>query len=346
MSEVQNTKGVYKIYNNSHYQLLYKKDNFSLLVNKALGKKATSPSTLHSCDSREISLILKATEKAIEENEENEVVRDSLIKLSKELFRDIKKANIMKDGRCIYLCIENQSINRKDVKARIHLYNALSYLTAIDKDGYTIPVITILVLWNRGEWKDMNAFKYRDEHIRDYSQFLPLYKIPTVSMVDLSEEELDGMNDDLKIASYAVKIAKGKMELEEKMKYFEKLKKLFNIVSDEAKDLTLVYTGVNATKEEVMENGFDSIWEIAKTEGISIGEKKGISIGEERGISIGEKRGISIGEKRGISIGENKGILKCILGFQNKNNCSFDEAADAIGVSKETVAQLKELKLI
>ena len=111
MSEVQNTNDVYKIYNNSHYQLLDKKDNFSLLVNKALGKKATSPSTLHSCDSREISLILEATEKAIEENEENEVVRDSLIKLSKELFRDIKKANIMKDGRCIYLCVENQSIN-------------------------------------------------------------------------------------------------------------------------------------------------------------------------------------------------------------------------------------------
>ena len=87
-----------------------------------------------------------------------------------------------------------------------------------------------------------------------------------------------------------------------------------------------------------MENGFDDIWEIARTEGISIGEKRGISIGEERGISIGEKRR--------ISIGENNGILKCILGFQNKNNCTFDEAADAIGVSKETVAQLKESGLV
>ena len=87
-----------------------------------------------------------------------------------------------------------------------------------------------------------------------------------------------------------------------------------------------------------MENGFDDIWEMAKTEGITIGE--------ERGISIGEERGISIGEKRGISIGENNGILKCILGFQNKNNCTFDEAADAIGVSKETVAQLKASGLV
>ena len=170
--------------------------------------------------------------------------------------------------------------------------------------------------------RDMSAFKFRYEYIRDYSQFLPLYKIPTVSMVDLSDEELEEMNDDIRIASYAVKIAKGKINEEEKMKYFEKLKKLFNIVSDEAKDLTLVYTGVNATKEEVMENGFDDIWEIAKTEGISIGEK------------------------RGISIGENNGILKCILGFQNKNNCTFDEAANAIGVSKETVAQLKASGLV
>ena len=79
-----------------------------------------------------------------------------------------------------------------------------------------------------------------------------------------------------------------------------------------------------------MENGFDDIWEMAKTEGIT----------------IGEERGISIGEKRGISIGENNGILKCILGFQNKNNCTFDEAADAIGVSKETVAQLIESGLV
>ena len=79
-----------------------------------------------------------------------------------------------------------------------------------------------------------------------------------------------------------------------------------------------------------MENGFDDIWEMAKTEGIT----------------IGEERGISIGEKRGISIGENNGILKCILGFKNKNNCTFDEAADAIGVSKETVAQLIESGLV
>ena len=87
-----------------------------------------------------------------------------------------------------------------------------------------------------------------------------------------------------------------------------------------------------------MENGFDDIWEMAKTEGITIGE--------ERGISIGEERGNSIGEKRGISIGENNGILKCILGFKNKNNCTFDEAADAIGVSRETVAQLKASGLV
>ena len=43
MSEAQNNKDVYKICNNAHYQLLDKKENFSLIVNKALGKKATTP---------------------------------------------------------------------------------------------------------------------------------------------------------------------------------------------------------------------------------------------------------------------------------------------------------------
>ena len=173
-------------------------------------------------------------------------------------------------------------------------------------------------------------------------EFLPVYSIPTISILDLNEEELEEMNDDLRIASYAVKIAKGKMELEEKMKYFEKLGKLFNIVSDEAKDLALVYTGVNAKREEVMENGFDEIWEFFRNKGREDGKQEGISIGKLEG----RKEGISIGEKRGISIGENKGILKCILGFQKKANCSFDEAADALGVSKETLAQLKESGLI
>ena len=86
MTEAQNNKDVYKKFNNAHYQLLDKKDNFSLLVNMALGREATTPSTLHSCDSREIALISKSTEKAIEENEENEVVRESLSRLSKELW--------------------------------------------------------------------------------------------------------------------------------------------------------------------------------------------------------------------------------------------------------------------
>ena len=135
----------------------------------------------------------------------------------------------------------------------------------IDKDGYTIPVITVLVLWGRDEgWRDTSAFNFRREHMEDYLEFLPVYSIPTISILDLNEEE----------------------------------------------------------------------------------KEKGREDGKQEGISIGEKRGISIGEKRGISIGENKRILQCILGFQKKANCSFDEAADALGVSKETLEQLKTSGLV
>ena len=83
-----------------------------------------------------------------------------------------------------------------------------------------------------------------------------------------------------------------------------------------------------------MENGFDEIWEFFRNKGREDGKQEGISIGKREG------------RKEGISIGENNGILKCILGFQNKNKCSFHEAADAIGVSKEIVAQLKASGLV
>ena len=86
MTNPKNDKNIYKVFNNVQYRLLDNKENFSHVVNMALGKEATTPSTLHSCDSREIALISKATEKAIEENEENEVVRESLSRLSKELW--------------------------------------------------------------------------------------------------------------------------------------------------------------------------------------------------------------------------------------------------------------------
>ena len=75
-----------------------------------------------------------------------------------------------------------------------------------------------------------------------------------------------------------------------------------------------------------MENGFDESWEFLR--------KKRM----EEEIQEGIKEGIPIGEKRGI--------LKCILGFQKKANCTFEEAADAIGVSKETLEQIKDSGLV
>ena len=71
-----------------------------------------------------------------------------------------------------------------------------------------------------------------------------------------------------------------------------------------------------------MENGFDEIWEFLR--------KKRMEEEIQEGIPIGEKRG----------------ILKCILGFQKKANCTFEEAADAIGVSKETLEQIKDSGLV
>ncbi|NJK64945.1 MAG: hypothetical protein HC921_21570 [Synechococcaceae cyanobacterium SM2_3_1] len=43
-----------------------------------------------------------------------------------------------------------------------------------------------------------------------------------------------------------------------------------------------------------------SMEELAKEEGIQIGEQRGIQIGEQRGIQIGRQEGIQIGRQEGI----------------------------------------------
>ena len=44
--------------------------------------------------------------------------------------------------------------------------------------------------------------------------------------------------------------------------------------------------------------------------------------------------------------GELKGTLKCILGYQKVNKCTFGEAAKAMGINSETLNQMKEAGLI
>ncbi|MGN0829805.1 MAG: hypothetical protein ACI4NI_00740, partial [Candidatus Ornithospirochaeta sp.] len=97
---------------------------------------------------------------------------------------------------------------------------------------------------------------------------------------------------------------------EKKMEYLENMKKLYNIVDDTAKDVAIIYSKTKLSREEVMDNGFDEV----------INELK---------------------EK-----GKLEGTLECILRYQNKNNCTFDEAAEALDVSEEMIKKIKKKGLV
>ena len=44
--------------------------------------------------------------------------------------------------------------------------------------------------------------------------------------------------------------------------------------------------------------------------------------------------------------GKLEGTLECILGYQRINNCTFEEAAKAMGINSETINQMKESGLV
>ena len=212
-------------YNNAQYNFLRRNENFAEVFNDSSGLKLVDPSTLRDCDSREIAMILKETSAALGFSGKKSEA-DSNLKLSVERIRDLKKMGVMKsDGNFIYFCIENQSTKTGNMRERINLYNAISYMKPKGKDGRRIPVITCLVGWDKYRFeRDMWAFD--DYNVGENSQikeFLPHYRIPVINMMDISDEQLQGMNDDIKFAVMALKCSDGNMEVSEKMIIFEKI---------------------------------------------------------------------------------------------------------------------------
>ena len=102
------------------------------------------------------------------------------------------------------------------------------------------------------------------------------------------------------------------------MEYLENMKNLYKIVDDTAKDVAIIYSKTKLSREEVMDNGFDEVINALREEG----------------------------KKEGKLEGKLEGTLECILGYQRMNNCTFEEAAKAMGINSETLNQMKEAGLI
>ena len=302
------TSYVSKVLNNAHYNFVKDNNNFAEIVNMSLGFDLVDPETLVDCDSREIALVLDG-----DETDEEKELKETLVKISRGLFRNNKKLGVMKsDGRYIYICIENQSWEDPRIRERINLYNAISFFTTRKKDGKRIPTVTVLAGWSAKSYEEsMYAFDdYDIDSNNPIKRFLPKYEIPQLNLGAVDKEKLDNASPNFRMAAYALKIATANITKEKKMEYLENMKNLYNIVDDTAKDVAIIYSKTKLSREEVMDNGFDEV----------------INVIEEKG--------------------ELKGTLKCILGYQKINSCTFEEAAKAMGINSETLNQMKEAGLI
>ena len=295
-------KKVHNKYNNAQYNFLNRNENFADIVNYAIGHEVCSPDTLRECDSREVAMVIEEALSLDKDAAEN------LIKLSKELFRDLKKLGVMKtDGRLVYLCVENQSTMKDNMRERINLYNALSYMKS-KVGGKRIPVITVLSGWSEKPYDD-RMIAFDDYDIGEDSplfEFLPHYRIPVVNMAEISDEDLEKMNADIRLAVLALRFANGNLDMKEKADALERMDRERKDASDEAMDLTICYTNIDADKEKVMENGFTTFWRETREEG------------------------------------RMEGILNNILAVQKKMNMSFDEAAAFLDVSDDLKTKIKE----
>ena len=279
-------------YNNAQYNFLNRNENFAEVFNASSGFKLVDPSTLRDCDSREIAMILEETSTALGFSGKKSEV-DSNLKLSMERIRDLKKMGVMKsDGNFIYFCIENQSTKTGNMRERINLYNAISYMKPKGKDGRRIPVITCLVGWDKYRFeRDMWAFD--DYNVGENSQikeFLPHYRIPVINMMDISDEQLQGMNDDIKFAVMALKCSDGNMEVSEKMIIFEKIDEIRKKVSEDAFNLALCYTNLKDKGKEIMDSGFAVCYDQFVQYGRQEGRREGRQEGMQNGIQLGTYR--------------------------------------------------------
>ncbi|MDD6841826.1 MAG: hypothetical protein PUD65_11040 [Spirochaetales bacterium] len=102
------TSYVSKVLNNAHYNFVKDNKNFAEIVNMSLGFKLVDPETLVDCDSREIALVLDG-----DETDEEKELKETLVKISRELFRDNKKLGVMKsDGRYIYISVSRTRVGK------------------------------------------------------------------------------------------------------------------------------------------------------------------------------------------------------------------------------------------
>ena len=276
-------------------------------------------------------------------------------KIMIERIRDVLKLCTVKNTKSntyIIIGIENQSDVHYAMVVRNMLQDALNYVSQVEKheknhreskdligteflSGFSkedklMPVVTITVYWNSGDWdgpRTLHDMLYvEDENILKY---IPDYKMNLIVPNEICD------------------FSKFKTELQDVFKFLhngndkELLRKMVNNPDfDLSRDAVEVLNSCANIGIKISEQKGEKVkmcegWEALKREVIEEATAEGLAKGHAEGLAKGHAEGLAKGHAEGLAEGAAYKLLSMIEVFMSKNSVSLDNALESLSVSEE-----------
>lgn len=205
------------------------------------GRQKIQPEQLRELDSTEIAILLNEKDTKDKTNKEKEASEQKMVQKYRDL---LKTATIMEDGEAAYvlLGIENQTEVHYAMPVRNMLYDAMQYnqqvteiaekhkgqkggkrqqkistgefLSGFYKNNKLIPVITLVLFFNPGEWDGPRSlFDMLDISNPIFKKYAQDYKIHIFSPKEILESDLKKFSSSLREVIGCIKYSNDKNKL-------------------------------------------------------------------------------------------------------------------------------------
>ena len=205
------------------------------------GRQKIQPEQLRELDSTEIAILLNEKDTKDKMNKEKEASEQKMVQKYRDL---LKTATIMEDGEATYvlLGIENQTEVHYAMPVRNMLYDAMQYnqqvteiaekhkgkkggkrqqkistgefLSGFYKNNKLIPVITLVLFFNPGEWDGPRSlFDMLDISNPIFKKYAQDYKIHIISPKEILESDLKKFSSSLREVIGCIKYSNDKNKL-------------------------------------------------------------------------------------------------------------------------------------
>ena len=224
----------------------------------------------------------------------------------KETFSDVVYTAKLKNGKKIYITfiLEHKSHPDKFTPVQVLFYMASGYYTQY-KSGKPLRVIVPLVFYHgkeKWEYKSLDSlFENVPEHLK---KFIPTYKSIFIDLADMSDNQLDALEDSL--VSAVLMLQKYALQPEELVKKLYLIFSKMNSVDRERNYFRkIIVYSLQLLDEEKVEKTIKELPVTIKNKVMTAYEaliKKGYDKGIEEGIEINKTQTIVKGYEAGASI--------------------------------------------